>query len=101
MSSDEDDYNYDIEDFLLRIIFHNLYNYGSIVSYCQPYLDCDDCTKCPENDYEGFANKVGLNWEETRKVMNDCLGQSYLYRIDYCMFMERCTFWLLSLLSTA
>lgn len=59
VSDDENDYSYDVEDFLLRIIFHNLYNFGSIVSYCQPYVDCtDDCTKCPENHYEEFAQKV-------------------------------------------
>lgn len=58
VSDDEDDYSYDVEDFLLRIIFHNLYNFGSVVSYCQPYLDCDDCTKCPDNNYEEFARRV-------------------------------------------
>lgn len=61
VSDDEDDYSYDVEDFLLRIIFHNLYNFGSIISYCQPYQDCtDDCTKCPENNYEELARRVGL-----------------------------------------
>lgn len=59
MSDNEDDYSYDVEDFLLRIIFHNLYNFGSIVSYCQPYVDCTtECTKCPENGYEQIAAKV-------------------------------------------
>lgn len=61
VSDDDNDYSYDVEDFLLRIIFHNLYNFGSIVSYCQPYVDCTtECTKCPENNYEQFAKKVSF-----------------------------------------
>lgn len=56
-------YNYDVEDFMLRIIFHNLYNYGSITSYCAPYRDCTDCIKCPENQYQMYAEKVRTNCE--------------------------------------
>ncbi|XP_055541332.1 sodium channel protein Nach [Wyeomyia smithii] len=55
------EYNYDVEDFMLRIIFHNLYNYGSIMSYCAPYKECTDCVKCPETGYEKFAAKVRAN----------------------------------------
>lgn len=54
----EEDYNYDVEDFILRLIFNNLYSFGSYVSYCVPYVDCDDCTKCPDGGYRTFAEKV-------------------------------------------
>jgi amiloride-sensitive sodium channel len=58
----EDKYNFDVEDFLLRVIFHNLYNYGSMSSYCTPYIDCDDdCIKCPMNNYQQYADRVRAN----------------------------------------
>lgn len=58
----EDKYNYDVEDFLMRVIFHNLYNYGSMSSYCTPYIDCDDdCVKCPMRGYQKFADRVRAN----------------------------------------
>lgn len=56
------EYNYDVEDFLLRVIFHNLYNFGSMSSYCSPYVDCDDnCIKCPLGGYEKIAQLVRAN----------------------------------------
>ena len=55
------EYNYDVEDFLMRVIFHNLYNFGSMTSYCAPYQDCDDCIKCPTNGYQAFADRVRAN----------------------------------------
>lgn len=58
--NEDTEYNYDVEDFMLRVIFHNLYNYGSISSYCQPYVSCDDCIKCPKNGYQTFARKVSF-----------------------------------------
>jgi amiloride-sensitive sodium channel len=58
----EENYNYDVEDFLMRVIFHNLYNYGSMSSYCTPYVDCkDDCVKCPMKGYQAFADRVRAN----------------------------------------
>lgn len=57
--SEDEDYNFDVEDFLLRVIFHNLYNFGSYVSYCAPYQNCpDDCVKCPESNYSSLAQLV-------------------------------------------
>lgn len=55
------EYNYDVEDFLMRVIFHNLYNFGSMTSYCAPYFDCDDCVRCPMNGYQTFADSVRAN----------------------------------------
>lgn len=55
------EYNYDVEDFLMRVIFHNLYNFGSMTSYCAPYSDCDDCIKCPQTGYQKFADRVRAN----------------------------------------
>lgn len=66
----EDVYNYDVEDFLLRVIFHNLYNYGSMSSYCLPYIDCEDgCLKCPMSGYQQFADRVRANCE---KLFHEC-----------------------------
>lgn len=52
------DYNYDVEEFLLRVIYHNLYNSGAFVQYCKPYADCTDCIKCPMSGYRGYAKIV-------------------------------------------
>lgn len=55
----EDNYNYDVEDFLMRVIFHNLYNFGSMSSYCTPYINCDNgCVQCPMNGYQKYADIV-------------------------------------------
>lgn len=60
-TGDSVEYNFDVEDFLMRVIFHNLYNYGSMTSYCSPYLDCNDCIKCPTTGYQNFADRVRAN----------------------------------------
>lgn len=63
LSKDEkaDLYNYDVEDFLMRVIFHNLYNFGSMNSYCTPYINCKDCLQCPARGYQKFADRVRVN----------------------------------------
>lgn len=58
---DSVEYNYDVEDFLMRVIFHNLYNFGSMTSYCSPYVDCDDCIQCPMTGYQIYADRVRAN----------------------------------------
>jgi amiloride-sensitive sodium channel len=55
------EYNYDVEDFMQRVIFHNLYNFGSIGSYCAQYIDDDESIKCPMTGYRAFAKKVRAN----------------------------------------
>ena len=57
----EDVYNYDIEDFLMRVIFHNLYNFGSMGSYCKPYIGKDDELQCPMKSYQKYADRVRAN----------------------------------------
>lgn len=58
---DSVEYNYDVEDFLMRVIFHNLYNFGSMSSYCEPYFDSDDELKCPLTGYQAYADRVRAN----------------------------------------
>lgn len=55
------EYNYDVEDFMLRVVFHNLYNHGPIAPYCLAYVECSKdktCIGCPDMGYINFANKV-------------------------------------------
>lgn len=61
-SSEVQPYNYDVEDFLLRVIFYNLYNIGSFQSYCERYQNATDQTKCPETSYRSYAENVGENF---------------------------------------
>uniref|UniRef100_A0A182VKQ6 Uncharacterized protein n=1 Tax=Anopheles merus TaxID=30066 RepID=A0A182VKQ6_ANOME len=60
-TNDEMEFNYDVEDYMLRIIFHNLYNEGSISSYCAMYEECDDCMRCPKDGYSQAAAMVRAN----------------------------------------
>nr|XP_019558124.2 sodium channel protein Nach-like [Aedes albopictus] len=84
LKTDEDmDYNYDVEDFMLRIIFHNLYNYGSIMSYCAPYTECTDCIKCPESNYNLFAAKVRATCSE---LLEECRWNGE--KFDCCTFFK-------------
>uniref|UniRef100_A0A182WP59 Sodium channel protein Nach n=1 Tax=Anopheles minimus TaxID=112268 RepID=A0A182WP59_9DIPT len=62
--NDDVEYNYDVEDFMLRIIFHNLYNVGAISSYCEMYEDCEDCMKCPKDEYRRAAATIRANCTE-------------------------------------
>lgn len=55
------EYNYDVEDFLMRVIFHNLYNFGSMTSYCSPYFDDEESIKCPRSAYQKYADRVRAN----------------------------------------
>ncbi|XP_055633056.1 sodium channel protein Nach [Toxorhynchites rutilus septentrionalis] len=84
MKSTEDmEYNYDVEDFMLRIIFHNLYNYGSIMSYCAPYKDCDDCLKCPVDKYNEYAAKVRANCTQ---LFEECTWNGI--KFDCCRYFK-------------
>lgn len=67
------EYNYDVEDFLTRVVFHNLYNFGSMSSYCVPYINSADEIPCPVKDYQSYADRiradcpklfVGCSWNE-------------------------------------
>lgn len=71
-STEEEPYNYDVEDFLLRVIFHNLYNFGSFVSYCMPYKDSVDQTKCPETNYRQYAELVSRFASTSRNSQKRC-----------------------------
>lgn len=56
-----EDYNLDVEDFLMRAIFHNLYSLGTITSYCLPYFELEEEMSCPLTDYQRFADRVRAN----------------------------------------
>lgn len=84
MKEDEDwEYNYDVEDFMLRVIFHNLYNYGSITSYCDPFKDCTDCIKCPSKGYPEFANIVRAKCSQ---LFSNCVWNGVPF--DCCTYLK-------------
>ncbi|XP_050078520.1 pickpocket protein 19-like [Anopheles maculipalpis] len=58
------EYSYDVEDFMLRVVFHNLYNVGTITSFCAMYEDCEECIKCPKDGYSRAAAVVRANCSE-------------------------------------
>ncbi|XP_031631442.1 pickpocket protein 19-like [Contarinia nasturtii] len=66
----ENNINFDVEDFLLRAVYYNLYHFGSFASYCSSYRHCtDNCIKCPEFNYGYFANKTR---QPCSKLMINC-----------------------------
>lgn len=77
------EYNYDVEDYLTRVIFHNLYNYGSMSSYCAPYEDCDDCIKCPLDGYQALADRVRANCSQ---LFDECAWNGQIF--DCCHFFK-------------
>lgn len=59
------EYNYDVEDFILRMIFPNLYNHGPAIQYCEPYINCTktmNCISCPVTGYRDIAKKVNKTY---------------------------------------
>lgn len=82
-TSEDMEYNYDVEDFMLRVIFQNLYNYGSIMSYCAPYKDCDDCIKCPVSNYNRFAARVRATCSQ---LLEECSWNGK--KFDCCQYFK-------------
>uniref|UniRef100_A0A182LTA1 Uncharacterized protein n=1 Tax=Anopheles culicifacies TaxID=139723 RepID=A0A182LTA1_9DIPT len=82
-TSEEMEYNYDVEEFMLRLIYHNLYNYGSIKSYCAMYKDCDDCVKCPVDGYPRFSTAVRANCSQ---LFDECRWNGKVF--DCCRYFR-------------
>uniref|UniRef100_A0A182NTZ5 Uncharacterized protein n=1 Tax=Anopheles dirus TaxID=7168 RepID=A0A182NTZ5_9DIPT len=68
--SEDMEYNYDVEDFVLRVVYPNLYNVGAFTSYCVPYDDCDECMKCPKDGYYSIAMQIRANCSQ---LFHECL----------------------------
>lgn len=81
--NEDTEYSYEVEDFLLRVIFQNLYNYGSMTSYCDADADCDECMKCPTNGYAGFARSVRATCEE---LFDNCIWNDEPF--DCCKYFQ-------------
>ncbi|XP_058056818.1 sodium channel protein Nach [Anopheles bellator] len=79
----EMDYNYDVEEFMLRLIYHNLYNYGSIKSYCAMYKDCKDCVPCPVTGYSNYSATVRASCEQ---LFDQCSWNGRVF--DCCQYFR-------------
>lgn len=77
------EYNYDVEDFLMRVIFHNLYSFGSLTSHCMPYVDSPNSIKCPSSGYQGFADKARAN---CTTFFHECKWNEV--RFDCCQYFK-------------
>uniref|UniRef100_A0A182J1K5 Pickpocket n=1 Tax=Anopheles atroparvus TaxID=41427 RepID=A0A182J1K5_ANOAO len=58
------EYNYDVEDYLLRMTYHNLYNKGAMQVYCKPFENCAECMRCPLDGYRAIAEWIRANCTE-------------------------------------
>ncbi|KAG5680777.1 hypothetical protein PVAND_010264 [Polypedilum vanderplanki] len=80
----EDKYSYDIEDFLLRVVFHNLYNFGSMTTYCMQYINCTNgCLECPMKNYQKYADRVRAS---CKKLFTHCEWNGV--EIDCCKYFK-------------
>ncbi|CRK97191.1 CLUMA_CG010588, isoform A [Clunio marinus] len=77
------DYNYDVEAFLFRVVFHNAYTLGSMTTFCEPYKDYDDCVKCPTEGYENFAMKSRKNCSQ---MFDTCMWNGK--KFDCCHYFK-------------
>ncbi|CAO1403050.1 unnamed protein product [Diamesa serratosioi] len=75
------EYNFDVEDFMMRVVFHNLYNLGSMSTYCAPYIDNEDSIQCPTSGYQELADKVRSNCS---KLFLECLWNEVSF--DCCHY---------------
>lgn len=77
------EYNYDVEDFLMRVVFHNLYNFGSMTTYCAPYYDDLKAMQCPKSGYQEVSDKVRSNCST---LFNECLWNDKPF--DCCHYFK-------------
>ncbi|XP_068152695.1 pickpocket protein 19 [Drosophila tropicalis] len=62
LGTDENgEYNYDVETYISLMFFPYQYHEGTIKSHCYPYEKCDECSKCPRNDYRKMVLMFGAN----------------------------------------
>jgi acid-sensing ion channel, other len=54
-------YDFNVEEFLLQVIYHNMRSHHDkwITYYCNQ--QCDDCIKCPLDNYLEYADKVSYS----------------------------------------
>ncbi|ETN65577.1 pickpocket [Anopheles darlingi] len=81
--SEEIEYNYDVEEFMLRLIYHNLYNYGSIKSYCAMYKDCTNCIPCPVANYANYTATVRASCSQ---LFDECSWNGKVF--DCCRYFR-------------
>uniref|UniRef100_A0A182PLR2 Sodium channel protein Nach n=1 Tax=Anopheles epiroticus TaxID=199890 RepID=A0A182PLR2_9DIPT len=81
--NEQQEYNYDVEDFLLRVIFPNLYNVGSMSNFCVMYEECDDCMKCPKDGHKKAAAMVRTNCSE---LFQECRWNDQPF--DCCRYFQ-------------
>lgn len=57
----EDDENFgDVYDFLMRIVYFNLYAINTYQSYCKKYEGKPGLSPCPQDDYLNITQRVCL-----------------------------------------
>lgn len=68
--SEDDEHFGDVYDFLLRIVYFNLYAINTYQSYCKKYEGKPGISPCPQDDYVNISQRV---WKRTEfaRLMKD------------------------------
>lgn len=80
------DYNYEVEDFLMRSSFVNLYTRNKFASLCDfaPCAPDEVCIGCPNTGYADIINVVRAKCSE---LFNECRWRGKLF--DCCKYFKR------------
>jgi acid-sensing ion channel, other len=79
------DYNYEVEDFLMRSSFVNLYTRNKFISLCE-FDECDEdeiCIGCPDKGYEDIIKVVRAN---CTNLFNECRWRGKVF--DCCKYFR-------------
>lgn len=82
-SSEDEDNNGDVYDFLMRIVYFNLYTSNTFQSYCKKYEDQENVVPCPQDGYIAFSQQSSISCAE---FISECtwMGKPF----DCCQYFR-------------
>lgn len=82
-SSEDEDNNGDVYDFLMRIVYFNLYTSNTFQAYCKKYENQENVVACPQDGYLEFSKKSSILCGD---FMTDCtwMGRPF----DCCQYFR-------------
>lgn len=58
INSEDEDNSGDVYDYLMRIVYFNLYTSNTFQAYCKQYENKDDVVQCPQDGFIELSQKV-------------------------------------------
>lgn len=63
-NAEDEDNNGDVYDFLMRIVYFNLYSSNTFQAYCKKYQDQPNMVECPQDNYIEFSRRSSVTCED-------------------------------------